>query len=111
MTSFRERLKSAPRACAALALRVLLLAWMVQVCFAVAASATALQITNVSTTNLDQSNGTVDIEFDITWNDSWRLSTGPVNWDAAWVFIKFKRNNGDWQRLITGLRTYSAQWK
>lgn len=69
-----------------------------QICGVLEASATALQITNISTTNLDQTNGTVDIEFDIAWNDSWRLSSGPINWDAAWVFVKFKKNGGDWKR-------------
>ena len=60
------------------------------------AHATGLQISNVSTQNLDTTNGTVDIKFDITWTNSWRLSTGPANWDAAWIFVKFKKNNGAW---------------
>lgn len=60
------------------------------------ANASALKISNVTTENLDSVNGTVDIKFDITWNNSWRISTGPANWDAAWVFIKFQKNNGDW---------------
>jgi hypothetical protein len=30
------------------------------------------------------------IEFDLTWNNSWRTSSAPNNWDAAWVFIKYR---------------------
>ena len=60
------------------------------------ARATTLQITNITTQNLDTTNGTVDIEFDISWNNSWRISNGPANWDAAWVFVKFRKNNGNW---------------
>lgn len=29
------------------------------------------------------------VEFDLSWENSWRASTGPSNWDAAWVFVKF----------------------
>lgn len=60
------------------------------------AHATTLQITNITTQNLDTTNGTVDIKFDITWNNSWRISSGSANWDSAWVFVKFRKNNGNW---------------
>ena len=30
------------------------------------------------------------VQFDISWNNSWRVSTGPSNWDAAWVFVKYR---------------------
>lgn len=30
------------------------------------------------------------MEFDISWDNSWRVSSGPSNWDAAWVFIKYR---------------------
>ena len=30
------------------------------------------------------------IEFDISWDNSWRTSAAPNNWDAAWVFAKYK---------------------
>ena len=29
------------------------------------------------------------VEFDLSWDNSWRTSSGPSNWDAAWVFVKF----------------------
>ena len=46
------------------------------------------------------SGGSTTVSFDITWTNSWR-STGsgapaPNNWDAAWVFVKFRKNGGDW---------------
>lgn len=28
------------------------------------------------------------ITFNISWDNSWKLSAGPSNWDGAWVFIK-----------------------
>ena len=34
------------------------------------------------------------IKFDISWENSWRVTTGPSNWDAAWVFAKWKLHSG-----------------
>lgn len=28
------------------------------------------------------------IQFTIQWDNSWRVSIGPSNWDAVWVFVK-----------------------
>ena len=30
------------------------------------------------------------VQFNLQWENSWRVSTGPANWDAAWVFVKFR---------------------
>lgn len=40
------------------------------------------------------------IEFSLSWENSWRvadLGHGVGNWDAAWVFVKYREVNGDWQ--------------
>jgi formylglycine-generating enzyme required for sulfatase activity len=34
------------------------------------------------------------IRFDISWDNSWRVSEAPANWDAAWVFAKWKLQSG-----------------
>lgn len=67
--------------------------------FVVAISATAnnIQVTNVSLKNKNVIDDYVQAEFDITWENSWRTSSGLNNWDAAWVFIKYKVGTGDWQ--------------
>ncbi|HSZ26131.1 MAG TPA: hypothetical protein VK766_10445 [Cytophagaceae bacterium] len=31
------------------------------------------------------------INFAVSWNNSWRVSSGPSNWDAVWVFAKFRK--------------------
>ncbi len=36
----------------------------------------------------------VYIDFDLSWNNSWRNST---NYDAVWIFVKYKKNNGPWE--------------
>jgi formylglycine-generating enzyme required for sulfatase activity len=30
------------------------------------------------------------VQFDLRWENSWRFNNGPANWDAAWVFVKFR---------------------
>jgi formylglycine-generating enzyme required for sulfatase activity len=41
---------------------------------------------NIANTSFNSSDNTVT--FTISWDNSWRLSTGPSNWDAVWVFVK-----------------------
>lgn len=43
----------------------------------------------------DLSDGLVFVQFDIGWQNSWRVSTAPNNWDAAWVFVKFRAGATD----------------
>ncbi|MFN4897096.1 MAG: LamG-like jellyroll fold domain-containing protein, partial [Pseudomonadota bacterium] len=47
--------------------------------------------------NYDINTGVMELEFDLSWNYSWRLSTPPNNWDAMWVFMKFRANDGEWK--------------
>lgn len=68
--------------------------------WATGASCTGVDVTNVSLGTRDAGTGNAPINFDISWSNSWR-STGsgapaPNNWDAAWVFVKFRKNGGDW---------------
>lgn len=41
---------------------------------------------NIGSTSFNAANKTVS--FTISWDNSWRVTTGPSNWDAVWVFIK-----------------------
>jgi formylglycine-generating enzyme required for sulfatase activity len=59
--------------------------------------ANGLTLGNVSFHALDTTAGTVRIRFDITWENSWRTSDAPHNWDAAWVFVKVRSFGGAWQ--------------
>lgn len=55
-----------------------------------------LQVDNVRLTGQQAGAQYTLIEFDLSWENSWRLAVGPSNWDAAWVFAKFRVNNGPW---------------
>ncbi|XOV92171.1 MAG: formylglycine-generating enzyme family protein [Bacteroidota bacterium] len=63
-----------------------------------------ISVANVSLTGQDVSAGTNNIanfnlvQFDLSWDNSWRISTGANNWDAAWVFVKYMvGSSGVWQ--------------
>jgi hypothetical protein len=60
-----------------------------------------IQVTNVTLTSQNTSAGAnnsanyTHIQFDVQWENSWRLSSGPSNWDAAWIFAKFRVGGSD----------------
>jgi hypothetical protein len=53
-------------------------------------------VKNVTTTGDNATNKTIQVQFDMSWDNSWRDG---INWDAAWVFMKFKDANGLWQHV------------
>ncbi len=68
-------------------------------------SANNLAITNVSLENVGATSA--DIEFDLSWDNSWRTTWSDngdtvtvTNWDAVWVFIKFRQSGGLWQHAL-----------
>ena len=67
-------------------------------------------ITDQSTAG-EQSNHYTHIEFDISWENSWRLDgvAAPYNWDAAWVFAKWKLHSGtDWAHCTLNTSGHTA---
>jgi formylglycine-generating enzyme required for sulfatase activity len=49
-------------------------------------------LTIANTMLVNKSTWTYDVQFDISWENSWYTEGAPsptANWDAAWVFIKF----------------------
>ncbi|MEM1217532.1 MAG: SUMF1/EgtB/PvdO family nonheme iron enzyme [Bacteroidota bacterium] len=75
-------------------LSLLLFCWILSI---PTLTANNIQVNNVALTGQNASAGFVLVEFDLSWENSWRVSAGPSNWDAAWVFIKYRVDNGDWQ--------------
>ena len=54
-------------------------------------------VSNFSLTGQNVANHYTMVKFDITWENSWRTSSAPNNWDAAWVFVKYRIGAGAWQ--------------
>ena len=74
--------------------KALLLASFLSAIFLVKAN--NIQVSNVTLTGQNVAQQFTLVQFDLSWENSWRLSVGPSNWDAAWVFVKYRRNGGDW---------------
>ena len=53
-------------------------------------------VDNVFLTEQNFTDHYTHIKFDISWDNSWRVSTGPSNWDAVWVFAKYRVGSGAW---------------
>ena len=60
-------------------------------------TANNLAVTQVTLQPQDPTTSLVEINFNIQWDNSWRINGGPCNWDAAWVFVKYQLNGGSWQ--------------
>jgi len=52
-----------------------------------------MQANNLQITNLSVNWAAQTVTFSISWENGWRLTTPPANWDAAWVFVKFRQCN------------------
>jgi hypothetical protein len=61
------------------------------------AYANNISVSNFSLTGQNTANHYVMVKFDISWENSWRTSSAPNNWDAAWVFVKYRIGTGAWQ--------------
>jgi len=62
-----------------------------------------LSVSNITISGQDVIKHSSLVGFDISWENSWRNDLSgsgyqaPYNYDAAWVFIKFRVNDGPWQ--------------
>lgn len=68
------------------------------------AKANYMLVQNVTKLGNNPANKTIQIQFDLSWQNSWRDS---INWDAAWIFIKFKNANGLWQHARLNLAGFA----
>lgn len=59
------------------------------------ADANNINVSNVSITGQNLTNDFSMVKFNLSWENSWRISSGPANWDAAWVFVKFRVGAAD----------------
>lgn len=67
----------------------------------------SLQANNLSVSSAvlvdpDNTAGHVDVRFTVSWEHSWRTTSAPYNWDAAWVFVKYRTQDGVWHHARLG---------
>ena len=83
--------------------RSLLLALLAVVCLPLAAN--NIEVSHVGLASQNTGNQTTQVEFDLSWENSWRISVGPANWDAAWVFVKYRINGDLWQHATESTKS------
>jgi formylglycine-generating enzyme required for sulfatase activity len=53
-----------------------------------------------SITDVNTNDKTASISFDLSWENSWRTSANESNYDAAWIFVKYKSKLGsEWKHV------------
>jgi formylglycine-generating enzyme required for sulfatase activity len=63
-----------------------------------ALKANNIQTANVSISGQNSAANFSLISYDISWENSWRTITNESNYDGAWIFVKFRKNNTSlWQ--------------
>lgn len=72
---------------------------------AIVGSANNIKVENVILKNQDKAAKEVTVQFDMSWENSWRNT---VNHDAAWVFMKFKAPGSNfWQHAYLSVEEES----
>lgn len=57
-----------------------------------------IKVENVTLTGRDKVANYVQVQFKLSWQNSFKISSGASNRDAAWVFVKYKiGTNGTWK--------------
>ena len=57
-----------------------------------------IQLSNVLLNGQNTAGQYSIINFDVSWENSWRLITNQANYDGAWIFVKFRKISGSvWQ--------------
>jgi len=64
-----------------------------------------VQIANVTLLNRNLASHSIDIQFDISWQNSWRIDTAPNNYDAIWIFVKFRDSSNEWKHATISNQT------
>lgn len=59
------------------------------------ANANNVNVNTITLTGQNSTNHYIDAQFNLTWENSWRSSSAPNNWDAVWLFVKYKKSTGD----------------
>ncbi|MBU3744645.1 MAG: hypothetical protein FGM61_08900, partial [Sediminibacterium sp.] len=66
--------------------------------FSIVSYANNIVVSSISLTGRNTSTQSVRVQFNLSWDNSWRTTSAPFNWDAAWVFVKYKiGTTGDWK--------------
>ena len=69
------------------------------------ALANKIKVSNVQIISQDTATNISVIQCDVSWDNSWRDA---INWDAAWVFVKYKGSSGTWSHASLASGGFSS---
>lgn len=67
-----------------------------------------IQVNNGLISEDNTSQGYAIIQFNLSWENSWRVESSPNNWDAAWVFVKFRIVGEEWSHALLNIIGHSS---
>ncbi|HPI20098.1 MAG TPA: SUMF1/EgtB/PvdO family nonheme iron enzyme [Candidatus Kapabacteria bacterium] len=67
-----------------------------------------LAIGTLAKVEQNQENGYFMLQFDMSWDNSWRLDSEPNNYDGVWLFAKYKKNDGKWYHCTLNETNFST---
>ena len=71
--------------------------------------ANGILVANASLSNQNTASHTTTINFDVSWENSWRTSTNENNYDGAWIFVKYRKNGTtDWRHATINMTGFTA---
>ncbi|MBB3700631.1 SUMF1/EgtB/PvdO family nonheme iron enzyme [Flammeovirga yaeyamensis] len=59
-----------------------------------------VRITTLNYGDKDLNDQSIQVNLTLEWDNSWKVTTGPSNHDAVWLFAKFRDTNGMWQHVL-----------
>ncbi len=63
-----------------------------------ATKANNIQVANVALSDQNTASQFSLVNFDVSWENSWRTITNEANYDGAWIFVKFRKKSSNlWQ--------------
>jgi len=67
-----------------------------------------LAIGTLAKVEQNQEDGYFMLQFDMSWDNSWRLDSEPNNYDGVWLFAKYKKNDGKWYHCTLNETNFST---
>ena len=68
-----------------------------------------ISVSNVQVVDDLTAPGYATLTFDVSWENSWRTTAAPANYDAAWVFAKYRIGSGEWRHVrLSAVQTAPA---
>jgi formylglycine-generating enzyme required for sulfatase activity len=82
---------------------------LMALCLSAITMANNIAVANATLTGQNVVAHTEIINFDVSWENSWRTNTNENNYDGAWIFVKFRKMGTlDWRHCTINTTGFTA---